>query len=75
MPAVFLCSFVVGVVFYFLRFLFRLGGGAKQFLSPFECGFEAVGRARTPFSLQFFLLGILFIIFDVEVVLLLPFIR
>ena len=33
-----------------------------------------MGRSRTPFSLRFFLLGIIFVVFDVEVVLLVPYI-
>ena len=38
----------------------------------FECGIESVGNARIPFSVKYFLVAILFVLFDVEVIFLYP---
>ncbi|WP_413999898.1 NADH-quinone oxidoreductase subunit A [Flavobacterium sp. W1B] len=38
----------------------------------FECGIESVGNARIPFSVKYFLVAILFVLFDIEVIFLYP---
>lgn len=45
----------------------------KEKLSPFECGFDPFSYSRIPFSLKFFYIGIVFLIFDVEIIIIIPF--
>jgi len=47
-------------------------GGDKEKGSPFECGFDPAGITRLPFCMKFFLVRIIFLVFDVEVTLILP---
>ena len=52
-------------------FTFR-SEGRKEKGSPFECGFDPSGIRRLPFCMKFFLVRIIFLVFDVEVTLVLP---
>jgi NADH-quinone oxidoreductase subunit A len=45
---------------------------SKIKLNTFECGIESQGNARVPFSIKYFLIAILFVLFDVEVVFMYP---
>nr|YP_010321825.1 NADH dehydrogenase subunit 3 [Stenochironomus zhengi]UKO33052.1 NADH dehydrogenase subunit 3 [Stenochironomus zhengi] len=44
----------------------------RENLTPFECGFNTINSPRLPFSIKFFLISIIFLIFDVEITLILP---
>nr|AJJ48437.1 NADH dehydrogenase subunit 3 [Ampullaceana balthica] len=66
-------SFVLSLllVFVFLLTNFPLENENEK-LTPFECGFEPLSNMRSPFSTRFFILVVLFLIFDVEISLLFP---
>lgn len=55
-----------------IPFLLNKRTGDSEKLSPYECGFEGEGRVRNEFDVQFYLVAILFIIFDLEVAFLFP---
>ena len=47
----------------------------RELNRPFECGFSTAEERRFPFSLRFFLVALIFLIFDVELLLLFPYLR
>ena len=60
---------LIGVSFYLLLLLIRL---IREKLSAYECGFDPFDDARSRFDIRFYLVSILFIIFDPEVTFLFP---
>jgi NADH-quinone oxidoreductase subunit A len=70
---IFLCLSVLfaGAVIL-LSALFGRKASTKEKLMPYECGLDPVGDARMRFSVKFFIIAMLFIVFDVEAVFLYP---
>lgn len=62
----------VGAVMIALGFVLSPHKPDKEKLSPYECGFEAFGDARMKFDVRYYLVAILFIIFDLEIAFLFP---
>nr|BCD58497.1 NADH dehydrogenase subunit 3 [Hynobius dunni] len=65
-------STILSLVLITLSFWLPLNNPDSEKLSPYECGFDPLGSARLPFSIRFFLIAILFLLFDLEIALLLP---
>jgi NADH-quinone oxidoreductase subunit A len=68
--------FVVTVGFalvtIFLSAIFGKRKNTPQKMIPYECGMDPIGEARNRFSVRFYIIAMLFIIFDIEVVFLYP---
>ena len=62
----------LSVGFIVLNFIFAPKNPDPEKLSAYECGFEAFGDSRMEFDVRFYLVAILFIIFDLEIAFLFP---
>jgi NADH-quinone oxidoreductase subunit A len=73
-PIGFMFIVALGFVLTTMFVTHRLGPNRKSKikLETFECGIESQGNARIPFSIKYFLVAILFVLFDVEVIFMYP---
>lgn len=65
-------AFLISVVIFLFSYLFSTPSFDKEKISAYECGFNPFQDARNPFDVRFYLVAILFIIFDLEVSFLFP---
>lgn len=70
---IFFCLFIV-ILLFSLSFFLVFQKSDKEKLSSYECGFNPFGDARSKFEVRFYLVGVLFIIFDLEISYLFPWI-
>ena len=62
----------LSIGFIILNFLFSPKNPDPEKLSAYECGFEAFGDSRMEFDVRFYIVAILFVIFDLEIAFLFP---
>ena len=67
----FICC-ILAFVFFALSYVVATQNGDTEKLSAYECGFDPFDDARSTFDVRFYLVAILFIIFDLEVSFLFP---
>ena len=68
----FIIAIIMGLIILSFSYLFITQQPDTEKLSSYECGFDPFGDARNPFNIHFYLVGILFIIFDLEITFLFP---
>lgn len=56
------------MVFYLINFLLSIKDFTKNKISSFERGFVSVGKIQNSFSIHFFIMILIFVIFDLEIV-------
>jgi len=67
-----LVSLILIFILLFLAFLLGPKNASNEKVSAYECGFEPFGDARDNFDIHFYVVALLFIIFDVEIIFLVP---
>ena len=74
LPILMMMGFALGFVVLTMVATHWMGPHKKSKIKEgtFECGIELHGNARTPFSIKYFLVAVLFVLFDVEIIFMYP---
>ena len=67
-----LVSFIISIIVFLLSYIAASQSYDSEKLSAYECGFQPFEDARNKFDIKFYLVAILFIIFDLEAVFVFP---
>lgn len=68
----FLFSLMISCILFIISFFFVYQSMDKEKVSSYECGFNPFSDSRVKFEIRFYIVGILFIIFDLEIIFLFP---
>lgn len=69
---IFVC--IIAALFLAINLLLAPHNPYQEKISSFECGFHSFLQTRSPFSIQFFIYGLLFLLFDLEILLIYPYV-
>ena len=73
MKRLILFTLILSIIIVVASYIIAVQKPDSEKVSAYECGFQPHGDARDKFEIRFFLVGILFIIFDLEISLIMPF--
>ena len=69
-----LLIFIIGILFILINYLFAYNNPYMEKKTAFECGFHSfLGQNRTQFTISFFIFALLFLLFDLEILLIYPY--
>lgn len=67
------CSLLLVVVLFSASYIFSYKNKEEEKLTSYECGFDPFDGSRAKFDIHFFIVAILFLLFDLEIVFFFPF--
>lgn len=65
-------SFVISLIIIASSYFLVIQNPETEKLSPYECGFDPFEDARLPFDIKFYLVALIFVVFDIETLFLIP---